>query len=281
VAWLRLGEAYSKAGRHVAAIKALKKAQELQPGNWLCDYSLGEVQRQLGQFSEAIESFQAILEIQPTELGALQALSQTYLDMGLFDSSQNFVARAEESYAHCIHYALSAIAEHTGFRGMAWKNIGDGLFHLSCLSSFNDLDNVNSIFGQVHALLTSPHGERIGQLAPQFSYPSRPDASSNPIAALELAILAYDHRISLGFTEVSVSASAWYDLGTSIHAWANRTKAADETISQKAISYVKRALQEDPGNDNYWNTYGNLHFTSNPKLAQHAYIRAAEIDNKV
>jgi hypothetical protein len=42
-----------------------------------------------------------------------------------------------------------------------------------------------------------------------------------------------------------------------------------------------KALREDAGNDIFWNALGCINFVAQPKTAQHAYIKALEIDNKV
>ena len=57
MSWLRLGEAYSKAGRFAAALKALERARELDPDDWIASYFIGEVQRQMGLYEEAIKAY--------------------------------------------------------------------------------------------------------------------------------------------------------------------------------------------------------------------------------
>ena len=61
MSWLRLGEAYSKAGKYAAASKALEHARELDPEDWVASYFIGEVQRQMGAYEDAITAFQSIL----------------------------------------------------------------------------------------------------------------------------------------------------------------------------------------------------------------------------
>src|ERR1700728_4416313 len=76
IAWLRLGEAYSRGGRHAAAMKALVRARELDPDDWMCSFFIGEVQRQMGQYQEAVDSFQSILVTRPLETGVMMSLAQ-------------------------------------------------------------------------------------------------------------------------------------------------------------------------------------------------------------
>ncbi|KAG8752591.1 Superkiller protein 3 [Ceratobasidium sp. 428] len=59
--WLQLGEAYAQSGRHAAALKALERAQNLAPSSeWIGAYTIGLVQRDMGLFSQAVETFNQV-----------------------------------------------------------------------------------------------------------------------------------------------------------------------------------------------------------------------------
>jgi len=47
------------------------------------------------------------------------------------------------------------------------------------------------------------------------------------------------------------------------------------------VDAITNALREEPTNDSYWTAYGNAHFSDQPEIAQHAYIKALELDPKV
>jgi superkiller protein 3 len=59
------------------------------------------------------------------------------------------------------------------------------------------------------------------------------------------------------------------------------SKEDQERAEKQAVACLTKALREDPGNDTYWNALGSMNFVGQPKTAQHAYIKALEIDNKV
>lgn len=279
--WLRLGEAYSKAGRYAAAVKALERAHELQPDDWICSYFIGEVQRQIGQYQEAIDSFESILAHRPSEVGVLVSLGQTHLDLGRVELSSGFSARAEQSFVDCISTALRTIQETPGSRGVAWKTAADAIFSLANRSSFIDEKSVREALLAVVSVIKVDAADRLSDI---MTLPSLDDDfPCTGLKALEIAVAAYDYRIFLGSNENAARGSASFDLGIALHVWATKATPGPKTeaANKKASVCLTDALREDPGNDSYWNALGNLNFLGKPKTAQHAYIKALDIDPKV
>ncbi|KAJ7675089.1 superkiller protein 3 SKI3 [Mycena rosella] len=280
VSWLRLGEAYSRAGRHAAAIKALGRAQELDPDDWMCSFFLGDVHRQVGKFQDAVDAFQSILAHRPAEVGVLVSLGQTYLDLGRSESSDGFAARAEQSFITSVRIALRTMQESPGFRSVSWKTVGDALFFLSRRSTFIDEDGVRTVLADVVSLLSQEPG---GRLTGILSTPLFNEASVlGGNKALEVAVSAYDYRITLGSSEGVARGSAWYDLGMSLQCLATKQTSAEirQQAEAKAAECLTEAVREDPGNDAYWVALGDANFLSKAKTVQHAYIKALEIDSK-
>jgi len=280
ISWLRLGEAYSKAGRHAAAMKSLMRSRELKPDDWMSSYFIGEVQRQVGQYQEAVDSFRSILVDRPLEIVVLMSLGQTYLALGLHEISTGFIARAECSFVECVRVAMQAVDASPGFRGIAWKIAADAIFHLSNNSLFFDEENVRAVLSTVTPLM-STLGERLSGI---IHLARLHDMSSlDGLKALETAIAAYDYRISLGTSENSPNGCAWFDLGIALHSWCRRISSSEDRqkAEKQAMCCVTEALREDSGNEIYWNALGCINFDTQPKTAQHAYIRALEIDPKV
>lgn len=280
LSWLRLGEAYSKAGRYAASIKALDRAHELKPGDWMCTFLIGDVLRQTGQFQDAITYFDTILAERPAELGVLMALAQTYLDLGRSEIISGFAARSEASFLSSIRTALQTMEHNVGFRRLAWKIAADALFELGRFSSYKLEEEVRSILGSLIPPLSSQSSERTtGLLSFSESVNQSPLKGS---IVLEAAVAAYDYRLSFGSLNESAHASAWADFAISLHVWTQQCLDADKKArgEAEAIRCITEALRADAGVDTYWNALGNMSFISHPKTAQHAYIKALEIDNK-
>lgn len=279
--WLRLGEAYSRAGRHAAALKALAKAHELDSDDWVCTFLIGEVQHQTGRLVEALLSFNSILDARPKEIGVLLSLAQTQLDLAHQERLTGFSARSEQSFAAAITTCFSVPRESSGHGGVMWKVVADALFGLSKAAVFVDERTVEDILNHTNSLLQGHASTRIAQALSPRSGPTK----HTPLTrrhVLEAAVAAYDYRITVGSTEDIALGSALFDLAVALHVWCADVKSNTlETASESATSLLKQALQKEPGNPVYWTALGNMYFLGKPKAAQHAYIKALEHDSKV
>ena len=273
--WLRLGEAYSRAGRHAAALKALEKAHELSPEDWICTFLIGEVQHQTGRLAEALLSFNSILGARPKEIGVLLSVAQTHLDLAHQERFTGFSVRSEQSFVAAVTTCFMTSQEGSGYGGVAWKIVADALFSLSKASVFVDEKAVEGVLSRANSLLRGHASKRIAQLFPTKSAPKR--SPLTPRRVLETAIAAYDYRITVGSTADIALGNALYDLAVALYVWCENKSDAHET----AISLLKEALQKEPGNPAYWTALGSMYFLEKPKVAQHAYIRALEHDSKV
>ncbi|KAG6854057.1 hypothetical protein C0991_011035 [Blastosporella zonata] len=274
--WVRLGEAYSKAGRHVAAVKALERAQELDSNDWVCPYLIGNVKHQMGNYQDAIHAFESILVNRPSDVGVLVSLGQAYLDQGRSESSEGFQARAEQSFSMCISVGLKTIEASAGFRSVVWKTIGDAIFALSTRPTYTEEATVRDALKGVVALLPAENHHLSG-IVPPAALPED-DTPLSGLKVLEIALAAYGYRTSLS-ESTTTSGSIWFDLGIALHSWVIKSSAAP-SAQARIIAFLTQGLREDPGNSLYWMGLGDAYFLSNAKSAQHAYIKAIEFDSK-
>lgn len=281
LSWLRLGEAYSKAGRFAAAIKALGRARELDPDDWICSYFLGEVERQTGAYEDAIKAFESILEKHPSEPGVLASLGQTYVDLGQTETAAAYTARAETSFLAAIHVTLRLITASPGYRRIAWKEVADAVFHLSRFRRFSDEDAVRAALGELVPLVSDHPGNALAGI---IALPITLDAvADTALLAMHVALAAYDYRISLDALDDAARGSAHYDFGMALFSYARKVvqTPAAEPARQLGIRQTKEALRCEPSNEQYWNALGSATLESQPRVAQHAYIRAIELNPKV
>jgi superkiller protein 3 len=261
-------------------VKALGRARELDPDDWMCLYLIGEVQCQTGQYKEAIASFESVLVERPSELGVLVSLAYANFYLGREQVVTGFGTRAETSFLTCIKTALRAIDSSPGFRRVAWKVIADSLYHLSDASSFADVVQVRNVLTKVQQLCTTSSSERLAELS---LLPLESPQPATGTKILDLSVVAYDYRISLGFHDDKAKASSWFDFGTALQALCKRNGLNEhrQRAQDQSIQCFKEAIIGDPGNELYWMGLGNAYFETNPKNAQHAYVRALEINSKV
>ncbi|KAI6044690.1 superkiller protein 3 [Pisolithus marmoratus] len=279
VCWLRLGEAYSKAGRYAAALKALARANELNPDDWLCTYLIGEVQRQTGKLGEALYSYNSVLRKRPDEVGVLISLALTELALAREEWISGFFVRAEQTFASTISTSLSTVEASSGYGGIAWKLIGDALLGLSGATTFADQEVIRDILVKATSMLQHVTSKRIAHV-----FTLSPIQDGLPLTgshALQAAVASYDYRITIGSTDDIVMGSALYDLGLALHAWSKEERATGrDSALEVASSLLKEALYKDPNEPTYWTALAITYFLDRPKISQHAYIKALELDPK-
>jgi len=278
VGWVRLGEAYARAGRHAAAIKALDHARTLRPGDWICSYLIADVQSQTGQFTEAITPLRSILAEHPSELGVLIALSTAHLNNGAQEASLGFFARAEVSFLTAIEVAWKAMETNPGFSRIAWKIIADSLFRYSGIQLPRETQRLSDALITLKEILeTAPSIPISKPLVDSFSPEVVP-----ALDILEFAVATYEYRISFGFYDDKAKASAWYDLGVALQTLRSRNVGSHATITQdQVIHCLKEAASVEPDEELYWIALGDAYFLESAKTAQHAYIRSLELNPKV
>lgn len=277
--WLRLGEAYSKAGRHAAALKAFNRAKELNPDEWLCSYFISEVKRQMGEFQEAITICIDILSKHPNEPVVRVSLIRSHFDLGRLEQSEGFQERAEQSFLMAISLALKTIHGDPGARMViGWKLLADTLFYLSRQGKYRNDMAIRDALRAVVDEFTLSREDDLTTLVPQPSIIGESPVSWKQV--LTGSMMVYRYRLSMASPGI-VCSSHWYDLGVVLQVWASKTRNASEKIATKITSYLRQALQENLHDTSTWAALGTFYFLNHAKLAQHAYVTALEIDSKV
>lgn len=238
----------------------------------------------MGQYQQAIDGFLEILSTQPSELQVLLALAQTHLDFGRAQLAASFTSRAEASFVQSINVILTVVDTSPGFRRIAWKTAADALLELSKMTAtFTDREVIAAMLAQVIPLVANKVQDSLSSLLSPQTELEENSSSSLPGPLLEVALHAFRYRSSLGFLDDAAAASGSYDLAVVLATYSSRMSGNPKAGSfrEEAIKCMKDAVSLDPLNDRYWHALGDLYFLSHPKTAQHAYVKALELDNKV
>jgi superkiller protein 3 len=278
--WVHLGEVYSKAGRHVAALKALNHAHEMKPEDWICSFLIADVKQRMGLLEEAILVLNGLRDARPAEAGILACLAQSHLDLGRSQLSDSFQIRAEESFVSAMKIALDMLNKTPGFRTMAWKIIADAAFHLSAIPALVDQDTARSTLQAISFIPPPDSVEKLVKIVPPPSLQNH--ESLTALQMVSVAMHASLCQISLHLLHQTTDSTAWYDLSIALQSWILKTSPnVDKSIAKDlVIEYLKQALQTDATNDIYWVALGNALFMTHAKAAQHAYIKALELNCK-
>jgi len=198
-----------------------------------------------------------------------------FLELGATELEEGFISRAESSFLSSISNALKFLENPSGLRGIGWKIITDATFYLSQVSSFHSEEAVLASLRQVRALLPT----EIPRLKDILPLPTL-ESPINGADALKISIMSAEYRLSLSAT--SSDASAWYDLGMGLHTMSvqERTTPPAEAFLSLVVSCLTSAVKHEPGNPSFWSALGTAYFATNPRAAQHCFVKALEIDSK-
>ncbi|CAE6511205.1 unnamed protein product [Rhizoctonia solani] len=288
--WLRLGEAYAQSGRHVAALKALEKAQGIAPPDeWIGAYTIGVVQRDMGLHLDAVETFNKILADHPglEDPMIIVALGNAHLEHGCLEAGTGYSARAEISWCTSLDYAFRLVSEPAMqvARRVGWRLAYDGLTEIGKKRVFLSVPAVQAALAPLAELLSARTQDFERHLGGAFSSAEIIDSLlgvPNGGTALKMAAAISAYLVSLSTDDEDALANAWAGLAVSIFN-AKPFESTDQKrkkLESAAIVAVKHALRRDPSNDGLWSLYGSLLFANEPKVSQHAFIKAIEIDGK-
>ncbi|KAI9266008.1 hypothetical protein BY458DRAFT_512826 [Sporodiniella umbellata] len=289
--WEGLAEAYSRAGRFVAALKGFERAIQLNPKSVHANSERASVQQKTGALDEAIAGFKHTLALseeqgKPNYIPALTGLVETYLEHAKEDFSLGFFGRAGDRCNDALKTCLVALRQDISLT-IVWKLVGDTCCFFRQIPSYAHLCDYVSL-RQIMKLTTDPHG--VIQLKPDTSShwvnellatEEMSDMSLSPKATLDVllscATFAYKQAIVVCKNHPVVSPALWHDMAIAYY-YLSINKNNELDI---AINCVKVALTMSQPQYLYWNTLGVIAMTAEQyKLSQHAFIKAMEYNDK-
>ena len=252
----------------------------MKPEDWICSFLIADVKQRMGLLEEAILILKGLLVTRPAEAGILSCLAQSQLDLGRSQLSDSFPIRAEVSFVSAVKVALDMIKKVPGFRTMAWKIITDSAFYLSTIPTLVDQDTAQRTLQAISFIPPPDSTEKLVKIIPPPSFQNH-----EPLTALQIVSIAMHaslSQISLHLLHRTTDSPAWYDLSIALQSWISKAPSNLDKSTAKnfVIEYLKQALQTDATNDIYWVALGNVLFVTHAKEAQHAYIKALELNSK-
>ncbi len=109
----KLGDVYQELGYHEDAIEAYRQAIALEPGDAVSWNSLGDVYRELAQFEAAIEAYQQALNFNP-------GFAWPYHSLGLIYQQQDRYELATPAF-----HQAARLHQRGEDRAIAWQQLGD------------------------------------------------------------------------------------------------------------------------------------------------------------
>lgn len=283
--WTRLGEAYAKSGKQVAALKALRRALELAPESWICYYHIANIQHELGLEQQAIDSLGMVVKLSPDQPGVAVTLATIQLSLGKQQSRDGFRARARLNLIHAIR-TLQPIVAAKLYRPTTWKTLGEICVHLwsTCKAEEDVREAREALLPLLQWLRDNDTNGSSNVQGVVMLRELLVSSDFHPRDIIKAGICAYAYRVDLLKYDTKIPEIAFYDLACALHQLANDFSAVESAERKATINAatlnIKKALDIDPTSPTLWNAFGSVTAHGSPQLAQHAYIVALELEPK-
>ena len=290
--WVGLGEGYHGLGRHIAAIKAFEHAISLQANNkdlestWFAKYMLANVRRELGYYEDAIDAYDAVLEIRSDEVGVALALLQTYVDYSWSCVSGGLFGRATDICTLAIEVAEKLVNLKSGTFNL-WKALGDICSVYTWAKRYSSKFPLGKLLGILEKDREQSTYECLKDIdhidwETSVSLLSEPqDKQSTP--CLTTAILCQKRAIHCVANDTHAQAVAWYNLGWTEYRASSSIAVSSKEINQflkAAVQCFKKAIELESGNSEFWDALGIVTTKLNSKVAQHSFIRSLHLNDR-
>ncbi|KAJ2970050.1 hypothetical protein NQ176_g8367 [Zarea fungicola] len=296
--WVGLGESYHNSGRYVAATKAILNAQKLEEQSesdmsaysWFTKFMLGNIKRELGEYDEAIELYQAVIKTHQDEEGVVIALLQTLVDNALISVEKGQFGKAIEFATETITFGMST-KENVLATFNFWKTLGDACSVFSSVQSRTSslpLADIRAILrkASTEAFEISADVDKVSMdvVSAAGIYPDDEQPGVELTRCLHAAILCHKVAVHIASKDLHAQAVAMYNLG-----WAEyrahsclpaSVRKTSSNYLKAAIRCFKRAIELEAGNADFWNALGVVTSEVNPAVAQHSFVRSVHIDER-
>jgi superkiller protein 3 len=278
-AWIGLGEAYAKSGRHSAALKSFARAEILSPGNWYAKYILGNVQKDISDYAKASDTFRTILADHPNEFSVSLSLAQTL-------STWAYASFRTGEFSKSVSIALEGVKVAGGLveekeeLSEAWKLIGDASF----LGSLVEGEPSREL-AQLACSILGLQGLEIN--GPQTEVDGDADVNGSPEkelrdVLLQCNIAAMEKTVALTEGDRLAHSAAYFNLGLARYR-SNTQQSLESTPDSvlPALECFKKAIQSEPRNFEYWTALGVAAARHFPSVAEKAFSRSLQINERV
>lgn len=292
--WVGLGESYLHSGRYVSAARAFSKAESIDHGlaeheTWFARYMLANVQKEMGVFDAAIESYEKTLEAKTNELGMLLALLQTFADNAWAKIAQALYGEGRKMAGRAIDVALVITQQRTDIFNL-WKSVGDACAALAHVRSCLDTSVVSKIgkllrtdASDSELMLFNEHDSVSIDAITCDQEPSKEDLADQCLLA---SVLAHKRGVQAASKDKHAQAVSWFNLGwaehrayaycgTSLQQKGNKPKRF-QTASMRCF---KRAIELEASNADFWNALGVVTIRLNPNISQHSFVRSLNLND--
>lgn len=297
--WVGLGESYHNSGRYIAATKAFQHAEKFEyeveqqksGETWFAKYMLANVKRELGNYDDAIEGYQSVLEGRPGEFGVSIALVQGLVESAWDGIDKGIFGQAAQRAFEAIDVALK-LAESRAEVFNLWRAVGDACSVFSWVqghifefphAKIKQLLQTGNYKGAYDAF-SEVDGVGVDLVFADGLYPDDEQDGLNLTRCLHAAIVSHKRAIHAAAHDIHAQAVAYYNLGWAEHrahiCLLSGLKKRSTRYLKAAVRCFKRAIELEAGNSEFWNALGVVTSELNPKVAQHSFVRSLFLNER-
>ncbi|KAG4304867.1 hypothetical protein PORY_001542 [Pneumocystis oryctolagi] len=276
--WAGLGEAYAKSGKYIAALKALNKFKSLDKNNWFVQYLMGDVQKLLGLYKDACESYYSILEFHPDEFVVVLALSETYVSWGFEWKEKGFYKKSEKCIIKCLKIIKEIKHNDKKYSYSLWTILSKACF---LLSSFSATDSIllisilNTFYDKQNFV-----DDKLVAIIDNLPLDEKDLFDNRNPSYLLWAFLFMKRAVKVSVKNKVAHLMSWYSLGQILFLMYLRDMNINSNWINSSVYCLKRAIKMDPKNATFWRALGVATSTVNPKISQYSLVRSLKLDQQ-
>ncbi|VEU22029.1 DEKNAAC103019 [Brettanomyces naardenensis] len=284
--WIGLGEAYLGRGRLEASQKVFSHVLDLEPTNWQATYLLSESQASMGEYDESIGNLQKLLNgPQKDEKCVLTSLFETLIMKAFYEVDSGFIGRSFDTIVEALDTLKKAASLDIKSQKL-WKGLGEVLELCVTVQShaskipFHVIEETLGLVDrskfEIPDLITE-----ISQSSPNFDVKKLKEAHRYvelchyfAVEAAKTSLIVLPLKSSK-----SLRAGSIYNLGIAYSSWFEES-GSDECIRDLAITVLRKAIQLEGNNPEFWGSLGIASLTRSARVSQHCFIKASSLGPK-
>lgn len=278
--WMGLGEAYLNGGRLEASRKVFLHVLDLAPNDWHARYMLSISTAELGEFEDSISQLRAIEdEGHKNEKCIITALYETLISKAKFEVGSGFINRSLDTILQAIK-ELHRASEIDISSQKLWKGVGEVMrlcIYVQSGSSKVPLDTLTDIFGKLDSD-DYPAPEFVSEINEKdglkdYDYSSNSTINNFHYMAVEAAKMAL--RTVPQDSVKPMRAGLLFNLGIEFMSWAQDSNS--EKFRDCAIMTLKKSVQLENDNPEFWCCLGLASISRNARVSQHCLIKSLSL----
>lgn len=248
----------------------------MNPGNWYARYILGNVQKDVSDYEQACETFRSILVDHADEFSVSLSLAQTLLTWA-------YSCFRKGEFSKSIDIAIDGVIVAKGLvegkeeLSEAWKLIGDASY-LGSLAQVEGSRQLAHLAAEILGVTDIQNG-----IDGNETFIDGDEKEDNSLEILlQCNVAAMEKMVAFTEGDRLAHSSAYFNLGLAKQRLSTtHSMESTPTSVRPTLECFKKAIQSEPRNFEYWNALGVVTARHFPSVAERAFSRSLQINERV